>query len=194
MSAKLSVYYICFKKSSRKIHMKLLMVATLGKQLSWCGKEERNIPSLCSIVLSCLFVLQQNHFSISCIILNSKNETLQKKTNEKWFKKEVAFIIQKSHCTNISRSVFYQTYTGESVNEHQIASQLSWWYYLIYFIFSVQVISNPRDLLLACLNLGKQWKDKITERKMHAEITYDCYSPQFFPSSFETLLKDWLGL
>lgn len=47
-----------------------------------------------------------------------------RKPNEKWFKKEVEFIVQK--CTNISRSVFYQTYTVESVNEDQIASWLSW--------------------------------------------------------------------
>lgn len=88
-----------------------------------------------------------------------------RKANEKWFKKEVEFIIQKSHCTNISRSVFYQTYAVESVNEDQIASRLSWWHYLICFIFSVQVFSNSRDLLLACLNLGKQWKDKSQREK-----------------------------
>lgn len=44
-----------------------------------------------------------------------------RKPNEKWFKKEVEFIIQKSHCRNISGSVFYQIYAAESINEDQIA-------------------------------------------------------------------------
>lgn len=46
MSANVSVYYICFKKSPRKIYMKLLMVATLGKQYLDVERKEgrENIP------------------------------------------------------------------------------------------------------------------------------------------------------
>ena len=45
-----------------------------GKAMSWCSQEERNIPFLCSVVLPCLIVLQQNNFSTSCAILNCKKE------------------------------------------------------------------------------------------------------------------------
>lgn len=34
-----------------------------GKAMTVCGQEERNISYLCSIVLVCFIVLQQNKFS-----------------------------------------------------------------------------------------------------------------------------------
>lgn len=44
--------------------------------LAWPRGEGHSF--LCFIVLPCLNILQQNHFYISCVILNCEKETLQK--------------------------------------------------------------------------------------------------------------------
>lgn len=56
--------------------MKLLVVTTLEMQFLEVDRETGTL--LCSVVLPCLIILQQNNFSISCVFLNCKNETLQK--------------------------------------------------------------------------------------------------------------------
>lgn len=70
--------YICLKKPLEGYIHETINGSYSGKTMSWCSQEERNIPFLCSVVLPCLIVLQQNNFSTSCAILNCKKETLQK--------------------------------------------------------------------------------------------------------------------